>query len=137
MTHLEILERALERFADPARREEYFNLYSDDIVLHGYQGVDPGLAGVRQFYAVLWAAFPDARVRVEDVLEAGDKLAVRFVMTATHQGPFLGVPATGRAVQLPGITILRFAGDKCVERWSTADFLAVLAQIGAWPPSAA
>lgn len=135
MTHREILELALERFGTQADRQRYFELYSEDVVLHGYEGVEPGLASVKQFYAGIWGAFPDARVTVEDVVEQGDNLAVRFVLTATHQGPFFGVPATGRPIRLAGITILRFGGAKCVERWSAADFLAVLGQIGAFPPS--
>ena len=135
MNYRSFVEQCLASFADPRKRESYFDLYSADVVLHGYQGVEPGLASVKQFYAGIWAAFPDARVDTLDSLEQGDKLALRFVMKATHRGTFLGVPATGRPIELPGITILRFADGKCVERWSTADFLAVLAQIGAFPPA--
>jgi len=131
MSNREILERALDAFADPARRHSYFDLYSEDVVLHGYDGVEPGRQSVRRFYAALWSASPDAAVRVEDIFECGDKLAVRFVMTGTHRGEFNGVPASGRPVSLPGITILRFADGKCVERWSVADFLKLMAQIGA------
>lgn len=133
MTHSnpQILERALADFADPASRSSYFDLYSPDIVLHGYDGVEPGLENVKRFYEGIWTAFPDARVEVEDLLEGGDKLVVRFTLTGTHGGPFNGIPATGKPIRLPGITILRFDGGKCVERWSVADFLKVLGQIGA------
>ncbi len=136
MPKSEILTQALVCFGDPARRESYFDLYSDDIVLHGYQGVEPGLASVKAFYySQIWAPFPDAAVLLEETLEVGDKLVVRFKMTGTHQGPFLGVPATGKAIVMPGITVLRFEAAKCVERWSCADFLGVLAQLGAFPPA--
>ena len=54
----------------------------------------------------------------------------------THDGSFPGVPATGRPVDVPGITILRFADGRCVERWAVADFLAVMIQIGAVPAPA-
>jgi predicted ester cyclase len=48
----------------------------------------------------------------------------------------MGVPATGRDIALPGITILRFEGDRTVERFSQADMLGLLVQIGAVPAPA-
>lgn len=132
----DVLRRAAKHFGDPARRETYFDLYDEHAVLHGYAGVEPGIASIKQFYAAFWAAFPDSRLLLEDLFESGDKLACRFVVEATHAGPFLGVPASGRRVMLPGITILRFENGKCVERWSQADFLGVMVQIGAVPAPA-
>ena len=127
----EILLRAGRNFSNPATREAYFDLYHEHAVLHGYAGVEPGIASIKQFYQRFWTAFPDSQLKMEDVFEIGDKVACRFVVEATHQGPFFGVPATGRGVVLPGITILRFADGRCVERWSQADFLGVLVQLGA------
>ncbi|HJQ22614.1 MAG TPA: ester cyclase [Blastocatellia bacterium] len=132
----DVLRRAGKHFNDPASREAYFDLYDERAVLHGYAGVEPGIASIKQFYAAFWAAFPDSQLLFEDIFEASDKLACRFVVEATHAGPFVGVPATGRRVTLPGITILRFENGKCVERWSQADFLGVMVQIGALPAPA-
>ena len=133
MTNKEILQQALACFADPSRRNEYFDLYAPGVVLHGYVGVQPGLESVRNYYTGIWAAFPDARVEAEDILETSDKLTVRFVMTGTHQGPFLGIAPTGRVIALRGITILRFESGKCVERWSVTDSLSMLVQLGVAP----
>lgn len=133
MQKREIVERALARFSDPAQRELYFDLYSPGIVLHGYAGVEPGLACVKRYYTAFWTAFPDARVTPEDILEAGDKVVVRFSLTGTHRGPALGLDATGKSVNLQGMTILRFVDEKCVERWSTIDSLALAMQLGAFP----
>jgi len=68
------------------------------------------------------------------VLAEGDRYCCRFTMSGVHKGPFLGVPATGKSYVLPGITIMHFAGGKVIERWSSADMLSVLVQIGAMPP---
>ncbi len=127
------LERAIAHFNDPPNRTRYLDLYAPDAVLHGYQGVEPGLASIRQFYEAFWAAFPDSHLTIDDVLTEGDKLACRFSLRATHQGELMGIPASGKPIQLPGITILRFREGKCVERWSQADFLGLLQQIGAIP----
>lgn len=128
-----VLERALTHFAAPATRERYFDLYDPAVVLHSNAGVESGLTHVKQFYAGIWSAFPDARIVANDVIAAGDKVVCRFVMAGTHQGDFNGIPATGKAIVLPGITILRFVDGKCVERWNQADFLGLLAQLGALP----
>ena len=70
------------------------------------------------------------------MLWVGDACTIRFTLSGRHDGPFLGVPPTGRDVALPGITILRFDGDRCRERWSQADMLGVLVQLGALPAPA-
>jgi predicted ester cyclase len=54
-------------------------------------------------------------------------------MSGIHSGTFLNVPASGRPYVLPGITVLRFAGGKVTERWSSADMLGLLVQVGALP----
>lgn len=133
MSNRSIVERALECFADPPRRDRYFELYSENVVLHGYNGVDPGLASVKNYYAGIWSVFPDARVIAEDWIETGDKVILRFTMVGTHTQPFLGVEATGLSARLPGMTILRFEDQKCVERWSLTDTLSLLVQLGAFP----
>jgi predicted ester cyclase len=131
MTNRQALETALSNFSDPHRREAYLQLYDPGCVLHGYAGVEPGLAGIRAFYEAFWAAFPDVHITAEDFVEQGDKLACRFTCRGTHRGPFFGVAPTGKPIEFGGITILAFRDGRCVERWSQADFLSVLQQIGA------
>ena len=57
-------------------------------------------------------------------------------MTGRRVAGFMGIPATGRDIALPGITILRFEGDRTAERFSQADMLGLLVQIGAVPAPA-
>ena len=73
---------------------------------------------------------------IAESFEEGDRYVCRFTMTGTHEGEFMGVSATGREIALPGITILRFEGDRCAERWSNADMLGLLVQLGAVPAPA-
>ena len=70
---------------------------------------------------------------IDQVVVEGDTLACRYRLQATHQGEFMGVPATGNAVVVPGMTMLRFADGKCIERWNQADMLGWLQQLGAVP----
>jgi predicted ester cyclase len=70
------------------------------------------------------------------VLWDGDACTIRFTMSGRHPGEFMGVPATGNDIALPGITILRFAGDRAVERFSQADMFGLMVQMGAIPAPA-
>jgi len=62
-----------------------------------------------------------------------DVLTWRFRFSGAPTGAFQGIPPSGRPFSLLGITILRFGANRCVERWSVADFLRMMVQIGAIP----
>jgi steroid delta-isomerase-like uncharacterized protein len=136
MSNRESLSRAIECFSNPQKRIEYFQLYSDDIILHGYQGVEPGLESVKQFYYAFWKLFPDAQVLIEDLIGEGDTLVARYTITGTMREAFMGVPAKGQRIDLPGISILHFRDGQCFERWACSDTLVLLSQIGASVPGA-
>jgi steroid delta-isomerase-like uncharacterized protein len=131
MSNRESFSHAIKCFSDPQRRNEYFQLYSDDIILHGYQGIEPGLESVKQFYYAFWKVFPDAQVLIHDLIGEDDPLVARYTITGTMHEPFMGVPATGQRIELPGISILHFRNGQCFERWACSDSLVLLNQIGA------
>jgi predicted ester cyclase len=65
-----------------------------------------------------FAAFPDLHMEPEDVLVSGDKAVARAKATGTHQGEFMGMPATGKSVEVELIDIMRFGDDNLVcEHW--------------------
>jgi len=130
MSNRESFSHALKCFSDPQRRNEYFQLYSDDIILHGYQGIEPGLGSVKQFYYAFWRLFPDAQVLIQELLGEGDTLVARYTITGTLHEHFMGVPATGQRIELPGISILHFRNGQCFQRWTCSDSLVLLNQIG-------
>ena len=75
-------------------------------------------------------------VALRAIAAFNDDLAWRFRFAGTHLGEFQGIPASGRPFDIPGITVLRFGERRCVERWSAADFLTMMIQIGAIPAPA-
>jgi steroid delta-isomerase-like uncharacterized protein len=129
MSNRQAFGRAIRCFADPQRRQEYFSLYSDGIIVYGYPGVEPGLASVKRFYNAFWQVFPDARVTVHELVEEGEALVVRYVITGTQREAFMGVAASGQKIEIPGISVLHFKDGQCFERWACSDSLVLLSQL--------
>ncbi|WP_328535592.1 ester cyclase [Streptomyces sp. NBC_00344] len=75
-------------------------------------------------------AFPDLHVSIEDSVAEGDRLATRWHGSATHTGSYLGVPPTGRALTVSGVTISRFEGATIAEEWVTWDPRGLLGALG-------
>ena len=121
--------RAIRCFGDPDTRYDYFELYSLDVVLHGYRGVEPGLESVKRFYRSFWEVFPDATVEVQELIEDEGLLVARYLIRGTQQREFLGIAATGRRIELPGISVLHFRNGQCFERWTCSDSLLLLNQL--------
>jgi len=97
-------------------------------------GLEPTKEGVRQFFQMYMAAFADLRFEVEDVLPSGDKVVARFRATGTQTGEFMGMPPTGRSVDVGGIDIIRFGEDGLAhEHWGLFDAMAMMQQLGAIP----
>lgn len=112
-------------------------LLAEDFVEHEEMpGLEPSREGVKQLFHMYRAAFPDLRMDVQDVLVSGDKAVARVRATGTHKGEFMGMPATGRNVDVQLIDITRFGDDgRACEHWGVFDALALLQQLGAIPPS--
>lgn len=108
---------------------------ADDFVDHEeIPGLAPTKEGALEFFRQTIAAFPDARFEAHDVLVDGDKVVARARFTGTQQGDFMGVPASGRPVDVALIDIIRFGDDGLArEHWGVMDALAMMQQIGAIP----
>ena len=108
---------------------------ADDFVEHEETpGLEPTKDGVKQFFHVYRAAFPDLHMEPQDVLTSGDKAVARVRATGTNLGEFMGMPATGKRVDVQLIDIIRFGDDGLAhEHWGVFDLMAMMQQLGAVP----
>lgn len=90
----------------------------------------PGAAGATQTMDMLRAAFPDFRIAVKDVLQAGDKVVVRSEMSGTQDGPFLGAAPSGRTLTIQAIDIHEVRNGKIIRTWHSEDWMNGLRQLG-------
>ena len=108
---------------------------ADDFVEHEELPVGaPTKEGVIAFFTMQIAAFSDLAMIPDEVIDAGDKLVARVRFTGTNDGDFMGMPATGKAVDVAVIDIFRFADDGLVhEHWGLFDAQGLMQQLGAVP----
>jgi len=113
------------------------DLVAEDFVEHEETpGLEPTKEGVKQLFRMYRAAFPDLRMEAQDILVSGDKVVARVRGTGTHQGEFMGMPATGKSVDVQLIDIIRFVDDGLArEHWGVLDALTMMQQLGAIPES--
>jgi steroid delta-isomerase-like uncharacterized protein len=75
-------------------------------------------------------AFPDLTTTIDDIVIEGDRAAIRWHSSGTHEHSLLGVPATKRTVEVSGATFARFAGDLIAEEFVTWDPRSLLSALG-------
>lgn len=80
------------------------------------------------------AAFPDFRYTVRQMLSEGDKVMIQCVANGTHQGTWLGIPATNKTISIETMITQRIVDGKIVEDWVLADFLGLFQQLGLVAP---
>ncbi len=90
-------------------------------------------AGLKLQLQYFRAAFPDIRVRIEEMVAEGDLVMYRQLMCGTHKGEFFGIAPTGNHVEMPGLHMLRIRDGKLVEHRATNDDLGMLRQLGVIP----
>ena len=113
-----------------------YELISPDFVWHAPAAPPEwvhGPEGVRRAATELRTAYPDLDLTHEDTVAEGDRVMIRWIMRGTHNGPLMGIPATGKSVTVAGIDVFRIAGGQIVELWQHWDQLGMLQQLGVIP----
>ena len=92
-----------------------------------------GPAGAKRAAEMYHSAYSDGRFNVHEQLAEGDLVVTRWTGTGTHDGELMGMPPTGKWVEVDGITIDRIADGKIAESWTCFDTLGMMQQLGAIP----
>ncbi len=129
------LEAAIARW-NAGDLQGYLGLYAPHIRLHGYGPAPLDFSAAKGFYQMIWAGLhaqgsSHPHLVVEEAFVSDNCLSCRATMAGHHTGHFMGTPAKGKPYLLPVITVLHFEGGQVAERWSSADMLGLLTQIGA------
>ena len=129
--HLELFDQGNLNVAD--------EILADDFVAHA-PGTPAmwleGVEGVKRAVIALRDGCTNIRVLDrEDTVTKGGKVAVRWILTATHSGELFGIPPTGHRFTVTGISIFRMdpngLGGKIAEMWIEWDQVGLMQQLGA------
>jgi steroid delta-isomerase-like uncharacterized protein len=107
------------------------NVVGPDLVMHLAEAPEPihGRETWQQGFEMMKRAFPDLKAQVDDVVAAGGRVAVRVTFRGTHAGEFLGIPATGRAIEYVSHEFYRVDGGLIVEEWICSDMASLFRQL--------
>ena len=115
--------------------EGFGELLAEGFIEHeALPGLAPTKAGVMELFRAYRAAFSDLQMDALEIIESGDKTVARVKASGTQTGEFMGMPPSGKAIEVQLIDIMRFddAGLVC-EHWGVMDMLSMLQQLGALP----
>jgi steroid delta-isomerase-like uncharacterized protein len=105
-------------------------IFSSEFLNHNLlEGQVNGPAGMRQWIEGWRSAFPDMSVTIDLVISEGPKVVTRWTLNGTHRNTFLGIPATGKYVTIPGITIFRVEDGRVKEAWGFWEQAGMLGQM--------
>jgi steroid delta-isomerase-like uncharacterized protein len=110
----------------------------DRFVAEGYRNhnafVADGREANRQFWGAFFTGLPDLSVTMEDLVTSGDRVVGRFVYRGTHTGELMGIPATGKPVEMRSIDIWRVEDGMFAEHWDELNLMQMFQQMGVLPP---
>ncbi len=89
-----------------------------------------GPEGFKQRALLLRTAFPDLKFTNDNIIAERDKVAHRVRFTGTHIVEFLRVLPTGKQITIISFDMLRWANGRVIKRWSIAEELGLMRQIG-------
>lgn len=92
-----------------------------------------GLQGIRDMLAIYFTAVPDFHQEILGISTSGDRTYLHLRITGTNSGAWPDMPATGKAIDVQGVDIVRFANGKAVEHWGYMEEVKMMEQLGLMP----
>jgi len=130
-----IVRRLYEEVWNKRRLEVVDELMSPSHALNDpvASGSQIGPESYKRRVAELTTSFPDLCFTIEDMIAEKEKVVVSWIISGTHKGEFLDIPATGRKVSMEGITIHHIADGKILDSSAKWDGLSLMRQLGDVP----
>lgn len=130
-----IIRELFERGFTGGDRTVVDAIFAPDAEYH-QPGVPSGPEGLGLIIELNNDAFADWRFEIHEIVEAGERCAVRWTARGRHENTFISEGPTGREIELGGISMYGLRNGRVVEAWSSPDSLGLLQQLGVIPEMA-
>jgi steroid delta-isomerase-like uncharacterized protein len=107
-------------------------VYSENIVVNwarGWGSPSKGLKELEQAILKTRNVFHNWNEEILDLVVDDNKVTSRYVSTGVHKEEYLGVPASGKNIEIQEISIYLIRDNKVLEQWCLGDDLHLLSQI--------
>ena len=138
----QLINRFVEELWNERRLEVADAIFGTDCVTHqlrsgvAVDAVPRGPQAMKEHVAGWIASFPDLHFSIEQMVSEGDRVVTQLLMEGTHQGAWLGIPASGKKMQIRMFTVHRVVQGKIVEDWVLVESLGFFQQLGVVPNAA-
>jgi len=135
----QLINRFVQELWNERRLDVADSIFAKDCVTHQLRSGVPadavprGPEAIKEHVAGWIASFPDLHFNIEQMVSEGDRVMTQMLMEGTHQGAWLGIPASGKKMQTRMFTVHRVVQSKIVEDWVLVDSLGVFQQLGVVP----
>ena len=108
------------------------DLVAEDFIEHeAFPGLPTrGPEAPKAALGLFLTALPNFHMTADEILTDGNKVVVRGTMAGTHQGDFMGIPATNNSFKIQFIDIVEFEDGKATQHWGVTDQAAMMQQLG-------
>jgi steroid delta-isomerase-like uncharacterized protein len=96
-------------------------------------GTPLGIAGMKQLLPPFLEAFPGLHFEIGQQIAEGDKVVTQWTFHGTQQAPLFGIPASGKTVEMGGMSMIRVENGKIKEAWVRRDDMGMMQQLGVIP----
>ena len=130
-----VVRRLYEEVANAKQLDVIDEIVHSDTVDHEpFPGMPTkGTEAYKAIFGASISAFPDFQMRIDALIAEGDRVAVQGTVSGTHEGEFLGMPATGNAFSVSNIEVFEIQDGRITARWGIADSASMMEQLGLTP----
>lgn len=132
--NLEVMNKFVE-FINTGNVELGQSIISSEVIFYAPTSPQP-MHGFQSYIAVLdmmRGAMPDIMWTAEEFIANEDKVVVRFSMTGTQTNPFMGIPPTGKKINVTAMNIYELKNGKIIREHGLPDLFTLLNQLGVIP----
>jgi steroid delta-isomerase-like uncharacterized protein len=131
-----LVRQVAEEIWNSGNVQKVNDLFAKQCVCHDPAFPDPvrGTEAYKNFVNALRTGFPDFRVKIDDLIAEGDRVACHYTLSGTNSGDLkygnVNAPATRKKAAWTGVTIFHCKDGKCVEQYIYSDTDNMRRQLG-------